>query len=652
MNALQSISVVLVTVVSLCASLVAPCCGQSAAVPDEMFLDEVVLSEEFEHELPEFHTYQARYSADMSQARSGKHSLRVTPTGQSGGAYFRLDGVVDLKSDYEFSAWVYAGAAGAVRCYISASDGKQRYTKAHVSGGKAGQWIQLVGAVRGEEWKAGDREIMLAMSCSAESWFDDVELRKTRLPEPPIDVYPQLAETLRAAADPSAVKVSAGAEITLEAANGAIVDGFPTPTARRPEHAQVVIPPDGLLTFALDVPSPLYVSGTLRLAPSEDLRPGLRAYVLSDDTVVAAPMVTAEAWQGEGDALTGAAPGITGPRPPDEVQLATWLLPAGRHYLTVGGPHFRPAGTFQQLCLRAEPRTVEEPLYRFALLSDTHLASGRAVWMNTKLDGPAQEELAATLAALKRDGIAWAVIAGDMTDRGIRAQFESLGAVCRASGLPVYGCIGNHDSYLASSRGDALELCSELFPAGSTDYVIDKPPLRLIVVDGAHWKSKSGQFMDHYDPADSGGIGMRPEQIRWLEQELARDTQTPTVVIGHFPMHCRGGLSSCGYRLPDLSMTPAAMDVVQAAPNVVAVLCGHTHWNEHNPKDGIAHIVNPAFCEWPNAYRVFRVYKDRMEWELRQTPNRGFVRESFVVPKALSWMISTSEDDLTGSVRF
>ena len=63
---------------------------------------------------------------------------------------------------------------------------------------------------------------------------------------------------------------------------------------------------------------------------------------------------------------------------------------------------------------------------------------------------------------------------------------------------------------------------------------------------------------------------------------------------------------------------------------MAAVLCGHAHWNEHNLKDGIAHIVNPAVTEWPNAYRVFRVYGNRLEWELRQVPNRGFVRESFV----------------------
>ena len=627
---------------------VATCWSQPPAAPDH-----VVLCEDFENELPDLHTYRAEYSADTDQAHSDTHSLRVTPITETGGAaYFRLDGVVDLESDYEFSAWVYVGNEKSIRLYISASDGRRRHTKASVAGGRAGQWVHVVGTLRGEEWKATDTDVMLAMSCGAESWFDDVTLRKTELPDPPIHVYPQLAQKLRGLADRSAVKISAGMDITLQADDGALAGGLQADSVTRPENSQLAVPPDGLLTFALDVPAPLYVTGTLQLAPDDDLRPGLRAYVLSDDTVVAAPMVKAEAWEGEGNALTGPAPDITGTPPSNEVELATWLLPAGRHYLTVAGPHFRSGGTFQQLRIQALPREVEEPLYEFALLSDTHLDSGRAVWMNTKLDGPSQEELAATLAALKREGIDFAMIAGDMTDTATREQFKALGQVCRESSLPVFGCIGNHDSYLASSRRDALELCSELFPNGTTDYVIDKRPLRLIIMDGAYWKSKDGRFVDHYDRSDSGGIGYRPEQIEWLKQELARDQQTPAVIVGHFPMVCRGGLSSCGYKLPDVSRGAEMLRVAEQAPNVVAVLAGHTHWNEHNPKNGIAHIVNPGFVEWPNAYRVFRVYANRMEWELRQVSNRGFVRESFVVPKALSWMISTSEGDLTGTVPF
>jgi carbohydrate binding protein with CBM4/9 domain len=287
---------------------VATCWSQPPAAPDQ-----VVLLEGVESKLPDLHTYRAEYSADTAQAHSGTHSLRVTPTSPTGGAaYFRLDGVVDLESDYEFSTWVYVGDAASVRFYISASDGGRRHTKASVAGGRTGRWVQIVGTLRGEEWKATDTNVMLAMSCTAECWFDDVTLRKTKLPDPPIHVYPQLAQKLRGLADRSPIEISAGMEITLQADNGALAAGLQVASVTRPENTQLAVPPDGLLTFALDVPAPLYVTGTLRLAPDDDLRPGLRAYVLSDDTVVAAPMVTAEAWEGEGNPLTGPAPSITG----------------------------------------------------------------------------------------------------------------------------------------------------------------------------------------------------------------------------------------------------------------------------------------------------------------------------------------------------
>jgi hypothetical protein len=91
--------------------------------------------------------------------------------------------------------------------------------------------------------------------------------------------------------------------------------------------------------------------------------------------------------------------------------------------------------------------------------------------------------------------------------------------------------------------------------------------------------------------------------------------------------------------------------VLRRSPNVVATLNGHDHWDEVNTLEGITHIQNAAFVEWPNSYRLFRVYVDRFEWEVRQASNRGFVRESFLPAKAMSWMIATADGDLTGQVR-
>ena len=74
--------------------------------------DKIVLTEGFEGEIPDFHTYQATYAADETRARTGKRSLRVTPAGTSGGAYFKLQGLIDPSRDYEFSS---VGPRGSAR---------------------------------------------------------------------------------------------------------------------------------------------------------------------------------------------------------------------------------------------------------------------------------------------------------------------------------------------------------------------------------------------------------------------------------------------------------------------------------------------------------------------------------------------------------
>jgi len=244
------------------------------------------------------------------------------------------------------------------------------------------------------------------------------------------------------------------------------------------------------------------------------------------------------------------------------------------------------------------------------------------------------------------------MIAGDMTDSATRPQFDQLASVLKDSGLPVYGCVGNHDAYHESSRPDQLELLPTSFVGGKTDYVLHRPPLRFIVLDGSYWRSVDGGFVERYERAKTRGIGMKPAQLEWLRRTLAADTTTPTVVVSHYPFYNRRGLSSCGYRLGSTAAKGQVTDLLLQAPNVIATLNGHTHWNSVDELDGITCIQNAAFVEWPNMYRVFRVYDDRLEWEVRLASNFGFVRESFVPEKALSWMISTREGDLTGQVRF
>jgi len=269
--------------------------------------------------------------------------------------------------------------------------------------------------------------------------------------------------------------------------------------------------------------------------------------------------------------------------------------------------------------------------------------------MNNKLSGVVGTELTHTFTNLREQGVAFAIIAGDMTDSATRPQFAQLADVLKNSGLPLYGCTGNHDAYHTSSRPDQLELLPSMFPGGRTDYVFERPPLRFIVLDASYWRTKDGGFTETYERGKTGGIGLKPEQVEWLRSRLAADTATPTVVVWHYATYNRGGVSSCGYKLP-AGRDKQILGFLEAAPNVIATLNGHKHWNSVDRTGGITCIQNAAFVEWPNMYRVFRVYDDRLEWEVRLADSFGFVRESFVPEKALSWVISTQPGDLAGRI--
>lgn len=239
-----------------------------------------------------------------------------------------------------------------------------------------------------------------------------------------------------------------------------------------------------------------------------------------------------------------------------------------------------------------------------------------------------------------------------MTDNGRRSQFEDLARAIKNAGLPVYGCVGNHDTG-RDSRADIAETLPGLFPDGikNTDYTFSRPPLRFVVLDGSHWRDEEGKIHDHRVKG-SKQTSYRKGFIGWLRKTLAADTETPTVIISHYQFYLPRGVSPVsGFYLGKTSMDKKLMAAIDAAPNVVATMNGHHHSNSIGDYNGITCMQNPAFAAWPNAYRVFRVYPDRMEWEVRQIPNRGLIRESANPKMALLWALSAFEDDLAGTIK-
>jgi len=391
-------------------------------------------------------------------------------------------------------------------------------------------------------------------------------------------LYPAVRAALRGAADDRARTLGPGG-LDLGPHDGALVSSLDAVGVARPDDRAALVPADGQLTFAVDVARPCWVRGTLDLDPDLDRRPGLRATVLCDDVVIAAPMSTAAAW-GVNE-ITDPAPRVTGGPSPGRIAIAPWRLEPGRHYLTVAGPHVRAAGRVRRWRLEPIAVAAEPPLYRFAFISDTHVRrEGREDWMNRKMGEASAPALLATLRELAAEGVRFVIHGGDMTERATRDEFVLMRDTLAAQALPVYGCIGNHDRYLPSSRADALDVLARHFPGGALDYVVTHPPLRFVVFDVAVELE-----------------AQREGKIAWLDDTLAADRTTPTIFVWHYPPFNRGGVSTTGFRLHDWSELgrSSILDVLRRAPNLVACLNGHDHWDEVNVLDGVPLVQNAAF---------------------------------------------------------
>ena len=622
------------------------------------FAAKTVINADFEKSIPpESATWRTDTAIDNTRAHAGKSSLRVSKkSGVADGTYYlTLDGKIDFNSNCDFSVWVYAEPGDNVGAYLSADDGSgARYTIVDATGTiEPGKWCQLSGTVPAGDWRRHDSAFRLNVRTKGTCWLDNFTFR-SGLPETPAQVWPKLKPALNTAADKRLSPLSPGGSLALDSRNAALAPDTATTATTLPADASTVIPAEGLLVFAIDAKDDLDITGSLTLEPDADLRPGIRATVLCDDTVIGAPSVKAAPWKGTstaGSERPGPAPDIRGATPPSTVQLAPFRMSKGRHYITIAGPHIRPAGAFAKLELRAKERPAEKPLYTFGVFSDTHLGFGRSPWMNLKLNARSGDELEASLRQLKRENAAFAIIAGDMTDGGRRSQLADLNGVVRRANLPVYACLGNHDTF-RDSRKDIAEVIPKLFPSGpdNTNYTFTRGPLRFIVLDGAHWRAKDGSMHD-FRAAASNRQTYDPATFTWLRDTLAKDTATPAIVISHFEFFRRRGISSTtGYNLGNGSQDKDIMAILAPATNVVATINGHFHHTTADSWRGITALQNAAFAEWPNSWRVCRVYADRLEWETRQMSNRGTIREGVVHSQALLWMLSTDTNDLAGSV--
>ena len=182
------------------------------------------------------------------------------------------------------------------------------------------------------------------------------------------------------------------------------------------------------------------------------------------------------------------------------------------------------------------------------------------------------------------------LITGDLHQRWRRTGLGRADGAAR----PAAGAGPGGSRQSRRSRADARGLCAPGFPAeGPLRFAVDLGPLRLIGLDSL------------IPGAPGGRLG--PDQLAWLDEQLAGAPERPTLVALHHPPFATGIDHMDAMMLAD---GDALAGVIGRHPQVARVLCGHVHRSVHcrfagtlgQIGPGVAHAVRLTLAGAPSRW--------------------------------------------------
>lgn len=223
-------------------------------------------------------------------------------------------------------------------------------------------------------------------------------------------------------------------------------------------------------------------------------------------------------------------------------------------------------------------------------ISDLHLG---AAWSA----GDAVPSVRAAIDAVNRFPAAAeaVIVTGDLSESGAAADYELARELLAEVEAPVYVLPGNHDDRARLRRAFALPGEG----AEPIQYAAELGPLRLLALDSTRPGSDGGEL----DAA----------RIAWLEAELARAPERPTLVALHHPPLAIGiavwdeiGLEAGGR---------AGLERVLAShPQVLGTVSGHVH------RTLVGQVAGRPALAIPSTYEQTLLAYDLTEIELSGDP--------------------------------
>ena len=168
------------------------------------------------------------------------------------------------------------------------------------------------------------------------------------------------------------------------------------------------------------------------------------------------------------------------------------------------------------------------------------------------------------------------LLTGDLVDLGRAEEYALLREILAPLHMPLYVIPGNHDERGALRRAFTdhvyLPQTGEFL-----HYTVEDFPLRLIGLDTVVPGEPRGELC--------------AQRLAWLEDQLKRAPQRPTVLFMHHPPFLTG-LANMDWQ--NCHNADALGALVERQRQVMRILCGHVHRPIHLPWHGVATSIAPS----------------------------------------------------------
>jgi 3',5'-cyclic AMP phosphodiesterase CpdA len=162
------------------------------------------------------------------------------------------------------------------------------------------------------------------------------------------------------------------------------------------------------------------------------------------------------------------------------------------------------------------------------------------------------------------------LVTGDITNAGLKEEFEQAASLLNKLDAPYYVIPGNHDdrsNLLSVFGGIACPLTGFYKNQGFINYVIDDFDIRLIAMDSTVIDEPGGEICEI--------------RSAWLDKRLEEELEKPTILFMHHPPVKLGVIES---NVDGFIGSERLGAIVGKYTNIERILCGHIHL--------------PAFVRW------------------------------------------------------